>query len=131
MPQRTSAEILDRVHAVINAVQFLREEMLRPAADPVTGLAVRKVPAEDTRSLKSAIDEFRLFLWAYMDAWDVNGCANPKSQLQRIRIRAVTDMLRLLMDDFRRDGVPSTQDVEDLLGQIRAMAVLVESRARL
>jgi hypothetical protein len=69
MASRVSNEVLNRAHQVIEQLHSLRQELSQPAADPSSGLATHKIPLDVARQLKNAVDEFRMFMWAYLDVW--------------------------------------------------------------
>jgi hypothetical protein len=116
-----------RVLNVVNELQTIQVELGHPEADPANGLAAPKVPLEDAQKLKTAVDQLRLFLWAYLEAWS-HGNADPTSRLQKIRMESVADILRLLHDDFRMKGVPPSPEARRLAEQLRAVLPLLQSR---
>lgn len=119
-----STDVVERVRDVIIELRSLRTEMSQPDTDPTTGLANKKVPLEDARKLKNAVDEFRLFLWAYLDIWDCVG-ETPKDRLQKIRMQGAADMLALLTDEFQSTGLPSGAESNRLRSQINVILPLL------
>src|SRR5512143_670080 len=113
-----------RIESIIESIEFVRAELSYPAADPITGLAIPKVTVATVRRMKYSVDQFRLFLWAYLDTW-AQGGSDPAVRMQRIRMESAADMLRLLLSDFRTAGVPSTTEAASLSEQLRAVASLM------
>lgn len=128
MSSEISAGLTHRIESLIDDIETIRAELSHPGTDPSTGLAVPKVPVESVSRLKYTVDQFRLFLWAYLDTWPQGG-SNPEARLRRIRMEAASDMLRLLTRDFSAGSVPPP-DVASRLGeQLRAIAsVMVDFR---
>ena len=116
-----------RVLNVIKELQAIQAELGQPDTDPRSGLAAPKVGVEDAQKLKATVDQLRLFLWAYLDAWS-HGTADPTSRLQKIRMESAADMLRLLHDDFRLKGVPPSPESQRLAERLREMLPLLQSR---
>ncbi len=122
--------LIERIDYVIDSIEFIRAELSHPATDKSTGLAVPKVPVAVAQRLKYSVDQFRLFLWAYLDSW-AQGSTNPASRLQRIRMAAAADMLGLLAQEFSSEGVPTGSEAFRLGEQLRAMAsILVDVRGQ-
>ncbi len=109
-----------RMLRLVSELQKVREELNQPDTDPHTGMAGPKLPLETTQTLKREVDELRLFLWAYLDAW--TGNMSVQEKLQQIRIESALDMLRLLDRDFRASKVPPSLTTERFYQQIVAMA---------
>ncbi len=116
-----------RVLNVISELQAIQAELGQPESDPSSGLAAPKIPIEDAQKLKAAVDQLRLFLWAYLDAW-THGAPDPTSRLQKIRMESVADMLRLLHDDFRMTGVPPSPEAQRLGERLRDILPLLQRR---
>lgn len=113
-----------RIESIIDNIELVRAELSYPASDPASGLAVPKVPIGTVERVKYSVDQFRLFLWAYLDT-RAQGGYDPAERMQRIRMEAAADMLRMLVSDFRTAGVPSTTEAVRLGEQLRAVASLM------
>lgn len=122
MAVQASGDVLERVRDLMVEIRSLREEIAQPATDPSTGMATRKLPDDVSRELKNAVDEFRLFLWAYMDAWD-GGREGPNVRLQKIRMQGAADMVALLAQEFR-SGLPAGSEADRLRTAIDAIQPL-------
>jgi len=124
MSLRTTGNFQDRIQNVIEELASIREELSSPATDPKTGIAIAKVSVDALHPLKATIDEFRLFLWAYMDSW-TQGHGDATSRLRRIRMDAATDMLRRLSEDFEASGMPDSAESSRLREQVRYCAAIM------
>jgi hypothetical protein len=118
------SQLIARVQAVLQELTAIRAELDAPVADPATGLATPKIPAEYVRGFKLEIDQMRLFLWAYMDTWAV-GSTDPRNRLEQLRMESVAEMLQQLRKDFRVTGVPPTKEGRQLSEQVRAVTPLL------
>lgn len=114
------AQIIDLLLRHIDRVTM---ELGEPQADPKTGLAVPKVSLDSVLRLKRAVDSFRLFLWAYVDARAQFG--DPAERLQLIRMESAADMLGQLSSDFRTEGVPNSREAARLGEQVRSIGPLM------
>lgn len=123
MAVQGSGKVADRIQNLISELQSLREEIAQPDTDPTTHLATPKLASDAGRQLKNAVDEFRLFLWAYLDTWAVGG-DGPKVRLQKIRMEGAADMLELLADEFR-SGLPKSEQAERLRKTIEGILPLL------
>ena len=115
------ATLSNRVAALIVELELLQQELGTPAVDPKTGLAIARLPLGEARHLKSAVDGARLFLWAYIDS-HAAGDGDVTARLQRIRMQAATEMLRVLGEDFSKQGLPRSPEAERLCSQLKNMA---------
>ena len=77
-----SLGLSQRIESIIESIEFVRAELSYPAADPITGLAIPKVTVATVRRMKYSVDQFRLFLWAYLDTW-AQGGSDPAVRMQR------------------------------------------------
>ena len=118
------SQLTARVQAVLQELAAIRAELGTQLTDPGTGLAVSKIPAEYVCSIKQEIDQMRLFLWAYMDTWEV-GSADLRNRLRQIRMETTAEMLQQLRKDFSITGVPPNQEGRRLAAQIRALTPLL------
>lgn len=113
-----AATLNDRVATLVIELDLLQKELGEPMIDPKTGLALARLPLGEARRLKSAVDGTRLFLWAYIDAHTA-GSGDAPTRLQRIRMVAAAEMLRVLAEDFSRQGPPRGPEAERLYGQVK------------
>lgn len=128
MPSEISSALALRIESLIDNIETIRADLSCPVTDPSTGLAVPKVPVNVVHPLKSSVDQFRLFLWAYLDSCS-QGDSSPEVRLQQIRMEAASNMLHLLAKDFSTGGVPPTTEASRLGEQLRAIAsVMVDFR---
>ena len=118
-----STDVVNRVHAIMDELRSLRKEMSQPGVDAFTGLATHKLPLDEGRQLKNVVDDFRMFLWAYLDTWDTRG-DNPKARLQKIRMQSAADLLSFLAEDFRSSSLPVSGEREALRKSIDAVVPL-------
>jgi hypothetical protein len=121
-----AGKIAATIESLIAVVHTVHEALSQPAADPATGLAVAKVPLESVNRLKNVIDQFRLFLWAYVDSRVMDATDAP-ARLRHMRMERAADMLNQLSADFRVSGVPTTEDAARLREQIRAISPVIGS----
>ncbi len=115
------APLPERIQNLIREIDAIKAELRQPAADPKTGLAIAKAPDTVVQQLKTAVDQFRLYLWAYLDTRAAGGMA-PETRLQEIRTEAAADMLRQLSTDFAARGVPANPAANRLRDQLRSLA---------
>jgi len=118
-----SGNLAQMVDLLIRHIDRVTSELSAPQADPSTGMAIPKVPLESVVQLKRAVDGFRLFLWAYVDARAEH--TDPTSRLQLIRMESAADLLGHLSSDFRTEGVPPTQEAARLGEQVRSISPLM------
>jgi hypothetical protein len=117
-------QLVERVQAVLRELAAIRAELGNPAIDAATGLTAAKLSAEDVRAFKREIDQLRIFLWAYMDTWEV-GSTDPRNRLEQIRMESAAEMLRQLRQDFRITGLPPTAEGRRLSVQVQAVTPLL------
>ncbi len=67
MSSEALAELVQRMRKAIEDMERIQRELSHPTADPRTGLAMPQAPLETVNQLKCCVDQFRLFLWAYVD----------------------------------------------------------------
>ena len=118
------SQLVERLQAVLRELSALRAELGTPATDPVTRLAVAKLSVEQVRNFKREIDQMRIFLWAYMDTWEV-GSTDPRGRLEQLRMESAAEMLGQLRQEFSASGVPPTTEGRRLSDQIRAVTPLL------
>ncbi len=70
-------ELVQRMRNTIEAMEHIQRELSQPATDPQTGRAAPQVALETVTQLKCCVDQFRLFLWAYVDARGSVQPSNP------------------------------------------------------
>ncbi len=88
-------------------IQSLQHELQSPM--DTAGTASPRLAVEDAQRLKRKIDDFRLFLWAYVDSW-AERRSDPAARLQRIRLQAVADMVNLLREELAEHGLPDNPE---------------------
>jgi hypothetical protein len=118
------SQLVERVQAMLRELAAIRAELGTPAIDPATGLAVAKLSAKHASDFKREIDQMRIFLWAYMDTWEV-GSTDPRNRLEQIRMESAAEMLRQLRQDFNITGVPPTTEGRRLSVQVHAVTPLL------
>jgi hypothetical protein len=128
MSTSSCASLPERIEQLIHDIEAIKAELRQPNTDPKTGLAVPKVPIPVINHFKYAVDQLRLFLWAYQDAW-AQGALNPEQRLQQIRTEAAADILRTLGSEFSHKGVPATPEVMKLREQLRTVGALLSAAA--
>ncbi len=114
---------------LIPMLRRLQRELSHPATHPITGAPEPKMAIEQVRQLKAVIDEFRLFLWAYLDSW-ARTRGETSQALQRIRMGAVVDMLHALETEFRESQVPDSPEFERLMMRVQAFSKIMTELAR-
>lgn len=120
-----SADLIERIHSLTEELRLVREAISEPAKDELTGLAKKKVPLDIARGLKDSVDEFRLFLWAYLDVWDGDR-EGAKARLQKIRMQGAAEMLTLLADELRSARAPGSLESERLRQQVETILPLLK-----
>lgn len=88
-------------------MRLLQDELRSPLE--VGGTAAPKLPVEEGRRLKRVVDDFRLFLWAYIDTWSENR-SDMAATVQRIRLQAVADMMNVLRSELAGKGIPQSPE---------------------
>jgi len=124
MASESSMNLAELIQTVMTNLELIRAELSYPASDPATGLATPKVSASTVRQLKLSIDQFRLFLWAYVDTWALGG-SDPKMRMRSIRIECAAELLGQLANDLRSSGVPETGEARRLNEQLQNVASLM------
>ncbi len=119
-----NTRLVQRIHTVLQEMQAIREELSIPAKDPETGELTPQVRHETVQALQTAVDQTRIFLWAYVDSWAIGG-ATPVKRIQRIRMQHVAEMLQKLHEDFHGTGLPPISETERLRAQVRAIMPLL------
>lgn len=105
-------------------VQSLQHELESPMAN--VSPAAGKLPVADAQRLKRAIDDFRLFLWAYIDAWSEKR-SETAGTLQRIRLQAAADMLTALRSELTGKALPDTPEGRALRLALQTFSQMVRS----
>jgi hypothetical protein len=130
MASQIPVDLNQLIGNLVENIEMVQSQLSHPASDPATGLALRRASITQVQRLKISVDQFRLFLWAYVDSWS-HGAITPEARLQRIRMEAATDMLRNLTKDFANTGVPPSSEAARLGEQLRAIAsVMIDVRGR-
>lgn len=83
MSSESSDDLVQRMRKAIDEIEHIRNELSPPATDPQTGLAASQVPLDAVSQLKCCVDQFRLFLWAYIDGRGATQSANAGQQDSR------------------------------------------------
>lgn len=117
-------DLADVIESLISQIEIIRDELSVQEADPETGLAISKAPIDSVRRLKTAVDHFRLFLWAYVDSHP-DESNDTNSRLRHLRMERAAEMLGQLSSDFRSSGVPGTEDAARLREEIRAIEPMI------
>ena len=76
---------------------------------------------------KNSVDQMRHLLWSYIEASSSQGRQTVSDTLQSIRLRRVTDMLRILQPSVEEGRNTSSADVRSLLDVINKIAVTADS----
>jgi hypothetical protein len=97
-------------------IQSFQQELNSPMEGAVP--AMGKLAVGDAQRLKRTIDDFRLFLWAYSEAW-AGKRSDTAAALQRIRLQATADMLNLLRGDFAGKTLPDTPEAQAIRRALR------------
>ncbi len=121
-----SSTVEERATRLMLDIGRMQDELATPAISPLTRLAVPKLSSQPARDLKTAVDKFRLFLWAYLDSWSAKD--DVESKLRNIRLDCICDMLAVLYRDFREHGVPSGAGGERLFLEVGRMADLLGTK---
>ncbi len=120
----------DRVRRVIEELLAIQAELSAPSPGPKVGLALPKLSPELVHQLKSIIDHLRLLLWAYIDSREPEAQQGMSTSLQKARLARTTDMLRALRPEITKDGVPPAPEAPRFVGEVKAMAELVEKKPK-
>lgn len=120
----SAATLSEQIELVIREIDSIRAELSRPKQDPVTGLAVPKVPARTVQQLKNSVDQFRLFLWAYLDTWAAGG-SDPQLRMRDIRIVCAADLLGKLAGDLQTGGTLPAPEARRLREQLHTVESLL------
>lgn len=118
----------DEIENLIQAFDRVRTRLSHPTSDPNTGLAVPSAPASTVRRLKNSVDQFRLYLWAYVDTWALGG-SDPRFRMRSIRIECAAELLGQLTSDLQTDGIPPTPEAKRLHERVRQVATLMSGHA--
>ena len=103
-------------------IQSLQQHLQSPAESG--GTAAPKLALTEALRLKRVVDNFRLFLWAYNEAWSSNR-TDTKAVLQRIRLQAVADMMNLLHPELAGKGLPDSTEGRAVRQALRSFSQTV------
>ncbi|MGI9101305.1 MAG: hypothetical protein ACR2IF_02560 [Terriglobales bacterium] len=121
------SELGRRVELVMAELHAIRAELEHPRADPTTGLAEPRLPADTVRRLQQEVDRTRLSLWAYIDSWSVGG-NDPALRLRQMRMESAANMLRQLKQEFQTSGLPANPEARRLSDEVREFAPFARER---
>ena len=124
MKSETETELVQEIEAVMESLELLRAQLSRPKQDAATGLAVPQVPVRAVQQLKNTVDQFRLFLWAYLDTWALSG-TDPLGRMRAIRTDCAIDLLGRLLSDFQAGGAPTGTEAQVLRERLEVIHSLL------
>lgn len=95
-------DITKRIERVTGDLRAIQQELDAPAGKPASPqqseLVDQLVGGDLLKDLKSAVDQMRHFLWAYIDATSREGDTDLRAAIQAYRMQRVTEMLKMLRE---------------------------------
>ena len=121
--------LIHRVTDDLKAIQERLNEAARPDAPTTLRDAAmdEMLNVELINDFKNSVDQMRHLLWSYIEASSSQGRQTVSDTLQSIRLRRVTDMLRILQPSVEEGRNTSSADVRSLLDVINKIAVTADS----
>ena len=121
------SELTTRIRRVTEDLQAIQDELTRaaePSADPGARNAIMEemLKAELIDSFKSSVDQMRVLLFSYIEAAASEGRQTVYDTLQAIRMRRVTEMLKILQPAVENRRNTSSMDIRSLMDIVNQIA---------
>jgi hypothetical protein len=128
-------DLSTRIRRVTEDLQAIQEELSRaadPNADPGERNAVMEemLNAEMIDRFKASVDQMRVLLFSYIEAAASRGHQTVYDTLQAIRMRRVTEMLKILQPAVENRRNTSSLDVKSLMEIVNQIAKPKEDAAK-
>jgi hypothetical protein len=129
------SDLTTRIRRVTEDLQAIQEE-LNKAADPDADPGARNAIMEEMLNVelidrfKSSVDQMRVLLFSYIEAAASRGHQTVYDTLQAIRMRRVTEMLKILQPTVENRRNTSSMDVRSLMEIVNQIAKPKEDAAK-
>ena len=130
-----SSELTTRIRRVTEDLQAIQDELSR-AADPDADPGERNSIMEEMLNVemidrfKTSVDQMRVLLFSYIEAAASRGHQTVYDTLQAIRMRRVTEMLKILQPTVENRRNTSSTDIKSLMEIVNQIAKPKESAAK-
>lgn len=129
------SELTSRIRRVTEDLQAIQDELSKaaePGADPSarTVLMEELLKAELIDQFKSSVDQMRTLLFSYIEAAASAGHESIYDTLQAIRMRRVTEMLRVLQPTVENRRNTTNTDLRSLMEMVNKLAKPKEDATR-
>lgn len=121
------SELTTRIRRVTEDLQAIQEELSK-AAEPGAHPEMRNVLMEELLNaelidrFKSSVDQMRVLLFSYIEAAASQGRYTVYDTLQSIRMRRVTEMLRVLQPTVEGRRNTTNTDLKSLMEMVNKLA---------
>lgn len=129
------SDLTTRIRRVTEDLQAIQDQLgkaAEPGADPGARNAImdEMIDAELIDSFKNSVDQMRVLLFSYIEAAASQGRYTMYDTLQSIRMRRVTEMLRVLQPavESRRDT--ANTDLRSLMEMVNKIATPKQDAAK-
>ena len=121
------SELTTRIRRVTEDLQAIQDELSRaanPDADPGERNVIMEemLNAEIIDRFKASIDQMRVLLFSYIEAAASQGHQTVYDTLQAIRMRRVTEMLKILQPTVESRRNTSSTDLKSLMEIVNQIA---------
>lgn len=128
------SDLTARIRRVTEDLQAIQKELSK-AADPGSEATARNVIMEQMLNMelieqfKSSVDHMRVLLFSYIEAAASEGRQTMYDTLQSIRMRRVTEMLKILQPTVENRRNTSSTDLRSLMEIVNQIAKPKEDAA--
>jgi hypothetical protein len=121
------SELTTRIRRVTEDLQAIQDELSKaaePGADPAARNAIMEemLQAELVDRFKNSVDHMRVLLFSYIEAAASEGRYTVYDTLQSIRMRRVTEMLRVLQPTVESRRDTTNTDLRSLMEMVNKIA---------
>ena len=129
------SDLTSRIRRVTEDLQAIQEE-LNKAAEPGADASARDAIMEEMLNVelidrfKGSVDHMRTLLFSYIEAAASEGRQSVYDTLQAIRMRRVTEMLKILQPTVENRRNTSSTDLKSLMEIVNQIAKPKEDAAK-
>ena len=129
------SELTTRIRRVTEDLQAIQDELNKaaePGAEPDARNAIMEemLNVELIDRFKTSVDHMRVLLFSYIEAAASEGRQTVYDTLQAIRMRRVTEMLKILQPTVENRRNTSSMDVRSLMDIVNQIAKPKEDAAK-
>jgi hypothetical protein len=121
------SELTNRIRRVTDDLHAV-QEVLNSAARPNAPAAERDAVMEELINMrvldefKTSVDNMRHLLWSYIEASNTKNAHGVAATLQHVRMKRVTDMLRILQPNMEETKMASSPESKSFFEVINKIA---------